>query len=52
MVHQKGSHMFLTEGEHKVTVPRHEIIKKGTLLSIVQQSGLTREEFLKLLKEK
>jgi predicted RNA binding protein YcfA (HicA-like mRNA interferase family) len=50
-VHQKGSHIFLTDGKHKVTVPRHETIKKGTLLSIIQQAGLTREEFLELSKK-
>jgi predicted RNA binding protein YcfA (HicA-like mRNA interferase family) len=43
---QTGSHMFLTDGIHKVTVPRHKEIKKGTLLSIISQSGLTKEEFL------
>jgi predicted RNA binding protein YcfA (HicA-like mRNA interferase family) len=50
-VHQKGSHIFLTDGKHRVTVPRHEPIKKGTLLSIIQQAGLTREEFLELMKK-
>ncbi|MGC8578245.1 MAG: type II toxin-antitoxin system HicA family toxin [Thermoproteota archaeon] len=28
LVHQKGSHMYLTDGIHKVTVPKHETIKK------------------------
>jgi predicted RNA binding protein YcfA (HicA-like mRNA interferase family) len=45
----KGSHIFLTDGKHKITVPRHETIKKGTLVSIIQQAGMTKEEFLKLL---
>jgi predicted RNA binding protein YcfA (HicA-like mRNA interferase family) len=47
---QKGSHIFLTDGKHKFTVPRHDPIKKGTLLAIIQQSGLTRDEFLKLVE--
>jgi predicted RNA binding protein YcfA (HicA-like mRNA interferase family) len=51
IVRQKGSHIFLTDGKHKVTVPRHALIKKGTLLSIIQQAGLTREEFLELSKK-
>ncbi|HSA97739.1 MAG TPA: type II toxin-antitoxin system HicA family toxin [Candidatus Nitrosotenuis sp.] len=42
---QTGSHIFLTDGKHKVTVPRHKEIKKGTLLSIISQAGLTKEEF-------
>jgi predicted RNA binding protein YcfA (HicA-like mRNA interferase family) len=50
-VRQKGSHIFLTDGKHKVTVPCHEVIKKGTLLSIIQQAGLSREEFLELLQK-
>jgi hypothetical protein len=32
--------------------PTHQTIKKGTLLAIIQQAGLTKEELLKLLKEK
>jgi len=44
--------MFLTDRKHRITVPRHEVIKKGTLLSIIHQAGLTREEFLELLKRK
>jgi predicted RNA binding protein YcfA (HicA-like mRNA interferase family) len=47
---QRGSHIFLTDGKHKLTVPRHDPLKKGTLLSIIQQSGLTKEDFLELLK--
>jgi len=33
-------------------VPRHDTVKKGTLLSIIIQAGLTREEFLKLLRKR
>jgi len=52
IVHQKGSHIYLTDGKHKITVPRHQTIKKGTLLAIIQQAGLTKEDFLKLLKKR
>jgi len=48
---QKGSHTFLSDGTHKLTIPRHDPIKKGTLLAIIQQTGLFKEEFLKLLKK-
>ena len=48
---QKGSHIFLSDGKHKLTVPRHDPIKKGALLAIIQQAELTREEFLKLMKK-
>ena len=50
--HQTGSHMILrkTEGEHRrLTVPNHQEVAKGTLLAIIKQAGLTKEEFLELL---
>ena len=51
--HQKGSHAYYQHSTHKtrwVTVPMHaRSIKKGTLRSIINQSGLTRQEFLDLL---
>ncbi|MBM5806019.1 MAG: type II toxin-antitoxin system HicA family toxin [Candidatus Verstraetearchaeota archaeon] len=47
---QRGSHIYLTDGRHKLTVPRHDQIKRGTLHSIILQAGLTSEEFLRLLK--
>ena len=50
---QKGSHIILAketeQGKKAVVVPNHSEIDKGTLLEIIRQSGLTREEFLKLL---
>lgn len=48
---QRGSHVILyhpLEGK-RLTIPLHvKEMPKGTLLSIIKQSGLTREEFLKL----
>ncbi len=50
---QKGSHIILAkeseQGKRAVVVPNHKEIDKGTLLEIIRQAGLTREEFLKLL---
>ncbi|MEM4391535.1 MAG: type II toxin-antitoxin system HicA family toxin [Candidatus Nitrosotenuis sp.] len=46
-VGQTGSHIYMTDGAHKVTIPRHSEIAKGTLLSIIAQSGLPRKYFLK-----
>jgi len=50
---QKGSHIFLEkfiEGEGKgLVVPNHKEIDKGTLIEIIRQAGLKREEFFKLL---
>ena len=51
--HQTGSHMILRnkkEPHRRLTVPNHNEIAKGTLLSIIRQSGLNKEEFMDLLK--
>ena len=49
-VRQKGSHVFLRHSNGKTTVvPNHKEIDKGTLLEIIRQAGLTRNEFLELV---
>jgi predicted RNA binding protein YcfA (HicA-like mRNA interferase family) len=50
-VEQKGSHLILIKDEYIVPVPKHREIKRGLLMEIIAEAGLTREEFLKLLKE-
>ena len=46
----KGSHRTYIKGNLRVTVPYHTTdIKPGTLASIIEQAGMTAEEFLKLL---
>jgi len=35
-----------------VPVPKHEEIKRGLLMEIISEAGLTKEEFLRLIKEK
>jgi len=50
---QRGSHIILVkrtkEGKRALVVPNHKEIDKGTLIEIIRQAGLKREEFLKLL---
>ncbi len=52
-VRTKGSHAILTKQTEKghitIPVPLHYELAKGTLKSIMDQAGLTRDEFLKLL---
>ena len=48
---QKGSHLILIKNEYIVPVPKHQKIKRGLLLEIIAEANLTKEEFLKLLKE-
>ena len=49
---QKGSHLILVKDDAVVPVPKHEQIKKGLLLEIIREAGLSKEEFLRLIKEK
>ncbi|MBS3138709.1 type II toxin-antitoxin system HicA family toxin [Candidatus Woesearchaeota archaeon] len=52
-VRQRGSHVILvkeTPGKKLSTVvPLHKEIDKGTLLEIMRQARLTRDEFIALL---
>ena len=48
---QKGSHVILYNNKQgkRLTIPMHvKDLPKGTLLSIIKQAGLTKDEFLKL----
>jgi len=51
---QKGSHIILVKesdkGKKAVVVPNHQEIDRGTLLEIIRQAGLSKDEFLRLLK--
>lgn len=52
-IRQKGSHVILVKydenGRRTTVVPNHPEIDIGTLIEIIRQAGLKREEFLKLL---
>jgi predicted RNA binding protein YcfA (HicA-like mRNA interferase family) len=49
----KGSHIALTKRTPGITrlviVPDRKVIPKGTLRAILEQAGISREEFLSLL---
>ena len=49
---QTGSHIHLWNKEQKllVTVPNHAELAKGTLISIMKQAKIEREEFIAQLK--
>ena len=53
VVRQRGSHVSLHKKANDktllVVVPMKKEIKKGTLISIIKQAGMTREEFLSKL---
>lgn len=48
---QTGSHLIMSKSGKIVPIPIHtKDLKKGVLKSIIKQSGLTLQEFLKLVK--
>lgn len=53
VIRQKGSHVSLqkiaAEGTYRTVVPLHNKLAKGTLLDILHQTGLSKEELINLL---
>ena len=43
---QKGSHVVLKKDSLRLIVPLHPVLKKGTLLAILKQAELKREDLL------
>jgi predicted RNA binding protein YcfA (HicA-like mRNA interferase family) len=54
VIRQKGSHISLykksNDKTYLVVVPDKKEVKRGTLLSILKQAGLSRDKFLELVK--
>jgi predicted RNA binding protein YcfA (HicA-like mRNA interferase family) len=46
---RQGKHIIMTNGECVLTIPRHNPVNAFTLATIVKGSGLSVEEFRKLL---
>ena len=51
VVRQKGGHISLRKGEAKTVVPLHNDLAKGTLLGILKQCGLSKEDLQRLIEE-
>jgi predicted RNA binding protein YcfA (HicA-like mRNA interferase family) len=51
VIRQRGSHIALSsaDGKRRVIVPKQDEIKPGTLLSIIEQAGLTNDAFVDML---
>jgi predicted RNA binding protein YcfA (HicA-like mRNA interferase family) len=50
VIRQSGSHIALASSDsRRVIVPKHDEIKPGTLLSIIEQAGMTKDSFIDLL---
>ena len=52
---QSGSHVIMVKHENDnkttVVVPKHNELAKGTLLSIISQTGMSKKDFLRLLED-
>ncbi len=42
-------HTAMTDGSHRITIPRHAPVNPYTLKAIIRSAGLTDQEFKKLL---
>ena len=43
---QTGSHLILRKENRTIVVPQHKPLKPGTLKGIIEQAGLTLEQFM------
>lgn len=50
IVRQKGSHVSLQKGNYRTVVPLHNELAKGTLLGILKQCGLTKDDLQRLIE--
>ncbi len=46
---QTGSHSILRRDDRTVVVPQHKPIRPGTLKGLIDQAGITVEEFVREL---
>ena len=46
---RQGKHIIMTDGKHIITIPRANPVDAFTMAGIVIDSGLTIEEFKRLL---
>ncbi|HEC83851.1 MAG TPA: type II toxin-antitoxin system HicA family toxin [Thioploca sp.] len=46
---RQGKHITMTDGEHIISIPRANPINAYTMGGIIKDSGLTLEQFKKLL---
>ena len=51
VVRQKGSHVSLRKGNFKTVIPLHDELAKGTLLGILKQCGMSKDDLKILLKD-
>lgn len=47
VVRQKGSHVSLQKEQYKTVVPLHDDLAKGTILGILKQCGLSKDDIIR-----
>lgn len=52
VVRRRSSHIIMVKEEHMATlsIPDHKEVAQGTLRSLIRSSGITVDEFIKVLK--
>ena len=45
-IRQTGSHLILRKEGRTVVVPQHKPLKPGTLKGVIEQAGLTVQQFI------
>jgi len=49
--HTEGSHMILLDPSgRRLSVPRHAELGRGLLRALIRDAGLSRDEFIRLLR--
>ena len=51
VVRRRKSHVSLQKGTYRNIVPLHHDLAKGTLLGILKQCGLTKNDLINLIKK-
>ncbi len=46
---KQGKHIGMSDGAHRVTIPRHKRINPYTLKTIIKDANLTEEKFKELI---
>ena len=50
--HTEGSHMILLHSSKgRLSVPKHKELGRGLLRALIRDAGLSREEFMALMRE-
>ena len=47
VVRQKGSHVSLQKGQYKTVIPLHDDLAKVTILGILKQCGLSKDDIIR-----